>query len=175
MPVRPGRKFFQLGEAKTCNPGSLLGTSYPDCPAPTIAAAREDIYTDEGYANVFAVHNVLSASECAALVAAGEEFGFEDLKREYPSSYRANDRVLLHDPVTPTLIAIVKPATQASAHALIVALAGDPNANSTRRWPRSCGADCCRTSARATSWASNPLGSVTTAYGCQQDSMNASK
>ena len=58
------------------------------------------MYTSEGYANVFAVHNVLSARECEALMAAGEGFGFENLESEYPSSYRANDRVLLHDPVT---------------------------------------------------------------------------
>ena len=60
---------------------------------------REKVFASEGYANVFAVHGLLSASECKALVRAGEQFGFENLEGEYPSSYRANDRVLLHDPV----------------------------------------------------------------------------
>ena len=95
VPVRAGRAFFRL-QTKT---RALLNFGLDGPPDNRIAAAREDIFSSVGYANVFVGHNVLSASECKALVAAGEEFGFENLEGEYPASYRANDRVLLHDPV----------------------------------------------------------------------------
>ena len=100
MPVLPGRTFHRLTEATTSGAPSLLGAK--PAPVDDCVSTREDVYTSDGYANVFAIHNVLNARECAALVTAGEGFGFEDLKGEYPSSYRANDRVLLHDPVRVT-------------------------------------------------------------------------
>lgn len=116
LPVRPGRKFHRLDDALFSlssdlqSRDSLLGrkeknTDSSEYPIPVLpsrkteSGKRENLFVSEGYANVFAVHNVLRASECKVLVAAGEEFGFENLEGEYPSSYRANERVLLHDPV----------------------------------------------------------------------------
>lgn len=102
-PVQPGRKFHRFEADTTCGVlrnflwPVLRNLRSPSTPEPRVGK-RQDVYASSGYANIFAVHNILTADECAALVAAGEKFGFEHLEGEYPSDYRNNDRVLLHDP-----------------------------------------------------------------------------
>ena len=52
----------------------------------------------------FVASNVLSAEECAAIVAAAEQEGFVSLESEYPKSYRSSRRILWRSPRLSSLL-----------------------------------------------------------------------
>jgi hypothetical protein len=78
-------------------PDSLLNGSVQE-----YATWREPFYTQQPLSRAFVLRKILSDDECEALIEETEKVGYanaDDIKFEYPESYRNNQRMIVISPM----------------------------------------------------------------------------